>query len=153
MSDYRHKQAVRARCAEGTISSLGFKNLDDFFDGFDDYVKEKCVSLSKYDKKENGEYQYNPDKPYFEAIYFEDGVCIDLTIVDEEGSGEFAVAKRLNKEEGAFFVEKFRQLGISVTAENLRKVDYCWYDGVEPPACFEEKDKNYIDLFIQKGGK
>lgn len=45
MSDYEHKKAIRLPITEPLIRKIGFDDIEDFIEQFDELVNEKCPEL------------------------------------------------------------------------------------------------------------
>lgn len=128
MSDYERNTVIRCRV---TKEAFGTTDPFDVEERFEDlFNKSKQLSLG--------------GRPYFEPAPTEEPF-IDLILSSSYGEecGAFGFARCLTDEEAEVFLPYFRQIFPEVTAEDLRFVDYCWYNCCEAPDYFEE---NTIDL-------
>ena len=65
--------------------------------------------------------------------------------------GEWEKASYLNDKEKEFFAPYFDMLDIAFEPDDLRKVDYCWYNCSEPPDCYDVGDNDDWTLLVKKG--
>lgn len=134
MSDYVHKKAIRLPITEPLIREIGFNDIEDFIEQFDQWVNEKCPEL----------YHRGDRIPYFETEVTYERSYIDLVLYyyDYYGEecGEWEKASYLSDKEKDFFASYFDKLGITFETDDLRKVDYCWYNCCEPPDCYNVDD-------------
>ena len=125
MSDYVRNKVVRCRATEelfGTTDPFEIeKNFEDLF----------SLDLGL---------------PRFDVAPTEKGF-IDLVLSHAYGEdrGDFGHARMLTEKELEVFLPYFRKIAPNVTAENLRYVDYCWYNCSEAPDYFEVEDDE-LDL-------
>lgn len=137
MSDYIHKKAIRLPITKSLIRKVQFSNtedfieqdIEDFIENFDQRVNEKCPEL----------HHCSDRTPYFEVEVTDERSYIDLVLYYSYGKeyDDWEKASYLSDKEKEFFVPYFDKLGIVFEPENLRKVDYCWYNCCEPPDCYD----------------
>lgn len=132
MSDYVHKKAIRLPITEPLIRKFGFNDMEDFIEQFDQLVNEKCPEL----------YHCGDRIPYFETEATDERSYIDLVLYYSYGEecGDWEKASYLSDKEKDFFASYFDKLGIAFEPDDLRKVDYCWYNCSEPPDCYNVDD-------------
>lgn len=132
MSDYVHKKAIRLPITEPLIRKIGFDDIEDFIEQFDELVNEKCPEL----------YHCGDKIPYFEVEVTDERSYIDLVLYYSYGEecGDWEKANYLSDKEKDFFASYFYKLGIAFETDDLRKVDYCWYNCCEPPDCYNVDD-------------
>lgn len=132
MSDYEHKKAIRLPITEPLILEIGFNDMEDFIEQFDQLVNEKCPEL----------YHCGDRIPYFETEVTDERSYIDLVLYYSYGEecGDWEKASYLSDKEKDFFASYFDKLGIVFETDDLRKVDYCWYNCCEPPDCYNVDD-------------
>lgn len=137
MSDYVHKKAIRLPITEPLIRKLGFNDMEDFIEQFDQLVNEKCPEL----------YHCRDRIPYFETEVTDERSYIDLVLYYSYGEecGDWEKASYLSDKEKEFFASYFDKLGIVFETDDLRKVDYCWYNCYEPPDCYNVDDDGNDD--------
>lgn len=149
MSDYMHKKAIRLPITESLIREIGFDDIEDFIEQFDQRVSEKCPKL----------YHRGDQIPYFEIEVTDERSYIDLVLYCSYGKecGEWERASYLSDKEKEFFVPYFDMLDIAFEPNeltfkpnDLRKVDYCWYNCSEPPDCYDVADNDDWTLLIKK---
>lgn len=132
MSDYEHKKAIRLPITEPLIRKIGFDDIEDFIEQFYELVNEKCPEL----------YHCGDKIPYFETEVTDECSYIDLVLYCSYGEecGDWEKASYLSDKEKDFFAPYFDKLGITFETDDLRKVDYCWYNCSEPPDCYNVDD-------------
>lgn len=132
MSDYEHKKAIRLPITEPLIRKIGFDDIEDFIEQFDELVNEKCPEL----------YHCGDKIPFFEAEVTDERSYIDLALYYSYGEecGDWEKASYLSDKEKDFFALYFDKLGIAFETDDLRKVDYCWFNCSEPPDCYNVDD-------------
>lgn len=132
MSDYVHKKAIRLPITEHMIRKIGFDDVEDFIEQFDQRVNEKCPKL----------YHCGGRTPFFEVESTDKRSYIDLVLYYSYGEecGDWEKASYLSDKEKEFFAPYFDKLGIAFEPDDLRKVDYCWYNCSEPPDCYNVDD-------------
>lgn len=141
MSYYVHNKAVRLLVNKSVLQKLGCNNETEFYWSFESLVANICPALSKSNKT-----------PYFTDESGETQTYIDLVLYHTIGEecGEWAYAHMLSSQEAALFVPLFNQLGLDVKSEDLRKVDYCYYNSIEAPDCFDTGGEDYTRLFFNR---
>lgn len=138
MSDYVHKKAIRLPITEPLIREIGFNDIEDFIEQFDQLVNEKCPEL----------YHCRDRIPYFESEVTDERSYIDLVLYYSYGEecGDWEKASYLSDKERDFFASYFDKLGITFETDDLRKVDYCWYNCCEPPDCYSVDNDDWTLL-------
>lgn len=134
MSDYLHNKVVRLPLPKEILSKY-----DDF--GIDDYLKELL-----------GELWRNTEKNSFDLTYTEGGYYIDWIYYSTYGeeSGDYGFVRMLTENELNVIKPYFDKLGIEYKDDDLRVVDYCYYNACEPPDYYdiEHNKEDDVDLFI-----
>lgn len=132
MSDYMHKKAIRLPITEPLIRKFGFDDIEDFIEQCDQLVNEKCPKL----------YHCGGRTPFFEVEITDERPYIDLVLYYSYGEecGDWEKASYLSDKEKEFFASYFDKLDITFEPDDLRKVDYCWYNCSEPPDCYNVDD-------------
>lgn len=116
MSDYCRHKVIRMK-AEG--KDLGIKDIWDLEDIHKDL--------------------FNSTNPiYMEVAPTEEGF-IDLVLEDTYGqySSDFGFVRKLEDNEVKKYLPMFKEIYPDCTAEDLRYVDFCWYNCSEAPDYFE----------------
>ena len=146
MSDYVHKKAIRLPITESLmIRKIGFDDIEDFIEQVDQYINEKCPEL----------YRFGNQIPYFETEVTDERSYIDFVLYYSYGKecGDWERASYLSDKEKEFFAPYFDMLGITFEPNDLRKVDYCWYNCCEPPDCYDVGDNDDWTLLVKKAKK
>lgn len=143
MSDYVRKKAVRYRFSPEEVvhfTELAKANDDyDIYDYFERIIpKEKRADFCRV------------EKPGFEVdsgIAYAGGSykCeryLDFVLDDEYGAccGEFGKSRGLYPEESDKYVPMFKEFLPDITADRLRLVEFCYYNGGDAEACFDPTD-------------
>lgn len=145
MSYYKHEKVIRFRIDENTPKKLGFDDIENLIDNFDDYMEKQCLELSCFEK-EDGKRRITNKPPYFKAEPCYREQYIDLILFKDEGDGEYGYVSMLSKKEFNVFSEMFKRIGLDVKPEELRKVDYCFYNCSEPPDYFDVEETDWTTL-------
>lgn len=103
------------------------------------HVENKCKlgeQLSKIEIWEDWD-RHKKKEPYFNfapttSDYID--LVIDYQFAEPQ---EFAYSWQLNEQDIKKYKPYFDMLGFQYDVSNLRKVAYCWYDGVEAPDCYD----------------
>lgn len=143
MSDYVHKKAIRFPIIRDMIQKIGFNDIEDFIEEFDQWVKKKCPEL----------YYCGDRIPYFEVEITDERPYIDLVLYYSYGEecGDWEKASYLSDKEKEFFAPYFNKLDIAFEPDDLRKVDYCWYNCSEPQDCYNvDDDDDDWTLLVKK---
>lgn len=138
MSDYVHKKAIRLPITGYMIRKIGFNDIEDFIEQFDQRVSKNYPKLCYAGGK----------TPYFEVAITDKRPYIDLVLYyscDEE-CGDWGKASYLSDKEKEFFIPCFNKLDIAFEPSCLRKVDYCWYNCSEPPDCYNVTEDDWTTL-------
>lgn len=127
MSDYRRSKVVRLKA---TLDELGISDIWDIENKFPDLFSSECYTEYKKSKK-----------PYFEIAPTEQPF-IDFVIFHSYGEecDDWGRTRELTKNELAKYIPIFQQILPTVKAEQLRYVDYCFYDCCEAPDYFDEDE-------------
>lgn len=119
-----------------------------------DYVRNKAlrVPLSKYGyeedpykiESENQEAfnkRYGVDEKYFEVVGTnEEKYYLDYVLEYNYGedSGEFRKSRALYPREKEKYLGTFQQLIPNINMDDVRLVEYCYYNCCEPDDCYDE---------------
>lgn len=119
MSDYERNKVVRLKAS---LENLGVESLWD--------LEEKYQDL--FGIGDVGKFETAPtEEPFIDFILYH-------SYGDE--CGEWGRARRLTDKELEKYIPIFKQIYPTVTSENLRYVDYCFYNCSEAPDYFDEDD-------------
>lgn len=135
MSDYLHSKVVRLPLPKEILSKYDDCEIDD-------YLKELL-----------GELWRNKEKNSFDLTYTYGGVYyIDWVYYSTYGeeSSDYGFVRMLTENELNVIKPYFDKLGIEYKDDDLRVVDYCYYNACEPPSYYdiEHNEKDDADLFI-----
>lgn len=127
MSDYSRSKVIRLKAS---LEELGVSDIYDVEDKYPELFTKECYT----------EYKKN-EKPYFEIAPTEEPF-IDYVLFHSYGEecGDWGNARYLSEEELNKFLPLFQQILPTVTPEQLRYVDYCFYNCTEAPDYFDEED-------------
>ncbi len=135
MSDYVHNKVVR----------LPFPNE----------IKERCESNDVWDcepylKELLGELWDNRKKNHFTLECTDSGYYIDWVYYSTYGeeSGDWGNVRLLTQQELNVIKPYFDKLGVNYKDEDLRVVDYCYYNSCEPPDYYNIKGEDDSNLFL-----
>lgn len=136
MSDYVHKIAIRYKLGEDLLKQCITENS---YISTEDIAK--LLGLEPYESNIdafNVDYGYNYDKKDSKTEFYLDYITY---YTYGEDSGDYTFARYLNRKETCQYLSKFRKFlskyNIEIKQSNLRRVDYCYYNGVDAPACYE----------------
>jgi len=127
MSDYVHKKVVRLPLP----NEIKGKGKDDVWE----YLKDLLGEL--WDK-------------HFVLEYTDKGYYIDWVYYHTYGeeSGDWGNVRLLTEKEFNVIKPYFDKLCVNYKYEDLRLVDYCYYNCCEPPDYYEIKNDDESDLFL-----
>lgn len=120
MSDYCHRKAVRFKIDEER--ALKLFGVEDKWD--------------LMDKLEDTPFEVAPTCEFF----------IDYNLpCDYYGDGDWGKVRRLSNAEFVKYAHKFSKLlkDRIIAPEELRVVEYCWYDATEAPDYFDETEDDF----------
>lgn len=131
MSDYVRKKCVRFKIPQNIIEEL--KNDDDWLV---DLLLEKFQLKDNYDTENdftiNDGYDYDNRK----GNYF-----LDYQLEYEYGaSGDFESVRLLTDTEFQKYSRMFAKYLNEIGRDELRLVEYCYYNGVDEPSVYEIKE-------------
>lgn len=133
MSDYR-----KIKCVCLPIPNYLQEKFDSDIWEIEKYILETTgINLDCYN---------NP--PYFNIAITTEDYYFDYILFSSyaEDSGDYGFSFYLNDEEKEKYKKEFDKLGIEYNVDDLRKVVYCWYDGVEPPNYYEVSEDIFEKL-------
>ena len=140
MSDYVHEKVIRLKITDEIVEKFNYEVIDDFIDDFDDFIMREHPELSMINLNSNGTYEYYRDRfPRFEIGYGCWDRYIDLLLFQSYGeeSNDWGIVSMLSDKEKDTFVPYFETIGLEINPDDLRKVDYCWYNCSEPPDYYD----------------
>ena len=120
MSDYKHETVVRLPFPKELLKKF---DTEDPYD-CEDYLREKLGDL--WDRT---------GKNSFKIGYTDEGIYIDWLYYSTYGeeSGDWGNARLLTQNELVVIKPYFDKIGFPYKNEDLRVVDYCYYNCSEPP--------------------
>lgn len=143
MSDYVRKKAVRYKIPEKIVEKVKNEFGEDFgSDSFEKYYNKENNVINTSTKRINNlnvgsGYNFTTDKHDY---------YIDYILYDEYGvsSGEFESVRALTQNEDKKYIEIFKKAVSDIKQNELRYVDYCYYNGVDEPTVWEQKRYKYL---------
>lgn len=117
-----------------------------------DYVREKVVrckvdpKIDLYDLECEYSKLFTNKPGGFSVAPTEDSEYIDYIFEYEYGSstGEYGIARYLTEKEIEEYIPIFKEIIPDVKADDLRCVDFCWYNCCEAPTYFEVNTEDWI---------
>lgn len=146
MSDYKRTKAVRYKIPEEITKKFREKynkkylDPDWFIEYYNKQAKEEILidsyKITKQNEMTIGSGLIYNDKDSNYEYY------IDLILDSNysENSGDFEFVRLLTQKEFDKYKNNFMKLIPNIKLENLRYVDYCYYNGVDEPAIWELED-------------
>ncbi len=135
MSDYVHNKVIRLP--------------------FPDEIINKCNANDAYDcepylQKVLGDYWDNSEKNSFNLACTDERSYIDWVYYSTygEGSGDFGNSRMLTERELNTIKPYFNKLQIDYNNDDLRVVEYCYYNCSEAPDYYDIKNIDDAELFI-----
>lgn len=119
------------------------------------YVSKKAIryrikkNLSEEERDKLWDYRWNDEKTLkkdynlnydmeFDTSENEDYLDIVLKETHDSICGDFGNSRKLTQEEIDKYLSEFKKISSNITADDLRYVFYCYYNGTDAPDCFEE---------------
>lgn len=124
MSDYRHMRVIRCKVDMNKIGISSLWNLEDKFPELFD------IRLSNY----------------FEKAPVEEENYLDYVLKSEISydGGDWGKSRYLTDNETAKYLPLFKQIYPDVKTDDLRAVEFCWYDCSEAPLYFNVVEKECL---------
>ncbi len=135
MSDYVRKKVIRLPYQKSIIDTFEDKHDGDEYERF---IESKVGDLFKsWGKKQ--------DK-YFEVEFTDNGIYIDWVYFSTYGedSGDYGIINMLTDNEFNQIKAHFDLLQIEYTRDQLRKIDYSYYNGCECTDYYDIKKEDEI---------
>jgi hypothetical protein len=137
MSDYVHNKVVRLPFPKEIISKC---NADDVYD-CETYLKELLGELWNCRKKNHFSLTCTDNGYYIDWVYY--------STYGEE-SGDFGFVRLLTQKELNIIKPYFDKLGVVYKDEDLRVVNYCYYNCCEAPDYYNIENSDDADLFLNE---
>lgn len=106
-------------------------------DEYDDVgmeLEEQFAGL--FDYGEVGKFQFAPTDTWY----------IDYVLDYEwDADGEYGKTRALTEREKAAFDSVFRNIYPDVNMDDVRLVEFCWYNGTEAPDYYDEENDSFYD--------
>ena len=123
MSDYQHQKVIRCKI---DLKKLGISDIYDLEDMYPDLFG--CDSIKKFNIAPVEEMEY-----------------IDYVLFSEyDDSSDFGHSRYLTKKELEKYLPIFQQIIPNVQENNLRAVEFCWYNCSEAPLYFDVVDQEWL---------
>jgi hypothetical protein len=136
MSDYKHEKLVRFPFPKDMIKGLNFEDIWDF----EPYLRDKLGDLYDNENKNSFRLECIGDSWYIDWLYYS---------TYGEQSGDWGSVRLLTQKELDVIVPYFNKLEVVFRDEDLRVVEYCYYNGAEPDDHYN-LDLDDSNLFITK---
>lgn len=129
MSDYVYQKVIRLPFPEEILKIC---NTEDAFD-CEEYIGEKATVPFN---------RYNTPCPYFDIGFGKNRNYLDLVLEYSYGKrcGDFGYVMPLTQNEIKKYRPYFDALNIHFADEDLRKVEFCWYNCSEPDDYYDIKE-------------
>lgn len=124
MSDYRYMRVIRCKM---NMDKIGVKSLWDLEDKFPDLFDMSLPS-------------------YFTRAIVEEENYLDYVIKSEISydGGNWGKTRYLTKKEADKYLTLFSQIYPDVRKEDLRAVEFCWYDCSEAPLYYDVNEEEWL---------
>ena len=130
MSDYWHVRVIRLKIDKERFS------IEDVWDVEERPELENLFKSRNEDGSKRKHMSVAPtEEPFIDYVFYEK--C--------EGSQNWGYSRLLTEEELEEYLPLFRQISAEVTADDLRYVEFCWYNCTEAESYFEEGFKTEED--------
>ena len=105
-----------------------------------DYIRNKVNTDDLWDLEDLYELvdSYLSDLDKFEISPTEEFFIDYVLEYDYEGSGDYGKTRSLYKSEKEKYLPLFKQLDPEIDMNNVRLVEFCWYNGTEAPDYYNE---------------
>lgn len=136
MSDYVHNRVVRLPLPEQIISKCDTEN-DDPYDFYETYLKDLLGELWGRNNK-------------FTLTLTDKAYYIDWVYYHSYGeeSGDFGFSRLLTEKELRVIKPYFNKLCVDYKDEDLRVVDYCYYNCCDEPDYYSIEENDDSHLFL-----
>ena len=135
MSDYKHEKIVRLPFPKDILKRCSTEDVDDCCD----YLKDKLGEL--WENREKNSFQIG----YSDSAYYIDW-CYYSTYGEE--TGEWGNVRLLTEKELEIITPYFDKLGVVYEDEDLRVIDYCYYNCAEPDDYYHINLIDHSSIFI-----
>ena len=137
MSDYVHNKVVRLPFPKEIMNKCNTSNVYDC----EQYLKELLGELWCSSEKNSFELECTDEGYYIDWVYY--------STYGEE-SGDFGFVRMLTQNELNIIKPYFDKLEVTYKDEDLRLVNYCYYNCCEAPDYYDIKNSDDAHLFIDK---
>lgn len=122
-----------------------------------DYCRCKVIRLKVSPAQLNVESLWDLENKFPELFKFTNGKGFEVAPTEKdfidyllsstygEENSDFGRVRKLTEKEFLKYLPLFKILYPEVTIEDLRLVDYCWYNCAEAPDYFDESTDNFYD--------
>lgn len=120
---------VREKVLRIPLEKLNIKFTEDEEDDLGWAVENRFPGIVDYGKE--GKFQLAPTERNF----------IDFVLEKEwDADGEYGKTRSLTEREKAKYLPKFQQIDPNVNMDDVRLVEFCWYNGCEAEDYYDETD-------------
>lgn len=130
MSDYVHEKCLRVP-AEKVMTLLPGEDIED-----------ACWRIEREHRELFN--NYKSDGGYFQIAPSE-GQYFDYVLFSEYGDdyGDYARNRAITANEKAKYLPIFQQVFPNINMDDVRLVEYCWYNCSEAPECYDESTDDF----------
>ncbi len=137
MSDYTHEKVIRLPFPKELLKA---NNTGCAYD-CEQYLEEKLGDLWNSSYNSSFRIESTSTEQYIDWCYY---------VTYGEMSGEWGNVRLLTQLELEVIKPYFDRIGIGYNTDDLRHVDYCYYNSCEPDDCYDIVDDDSSDLLIGK---
>lgn len=139
MSDYKREKVLRIPKECLNMSAIEAKVEEKYGEDWEDdasfYIEKEFKELFKYSTPQK--FQFSPTCENF----------IDYVLESEHGAdaGDWGKVRELYETEKAKYRPVFQQLDPNVDMDNVRLVEFCWYNCCEAPDYYDYLDDPFYE--------
>lgn len=123
MSDYYHERVIRCKIDLKKLGIESIFQMEDFYPNLFGYGSINKFNIAPVEEQE-----------YIDYVLYNE--CDDV--------GEFGSARYLTEPEQEKYLPIFKQIIPNVKADDLRAVDFCWYNCSEAPLYFDVCEEEWL---------
>lgn len=123
MSDYYHERVIRCKIDLKKLGIESIFQMEDLYPNLFGYGSINKFNVAPVEEQE-----------YIDYVLYNE--CDDV--------GEFGAARYLTEPEQEKYLPIFKQIIPNVKADDLRAVDFCWYNCSEAPLYFDVYEEEWL---------
>lgn len=125
---------VREKVLRIPFEKLNIELSEEEKNNLDRSIEQRFSSIFDYETV--GKFQISPTATLF----------IDLVLVCERDIyGEYGRTRSLTEQEKIKYLPKFQQISSDVSMDDVRLVEFCWYNGSEAPDYYDETNDSFYN--------